>query len=95
MTHRSGNIAVQVFSRVSVDPVIEEATHAVAKIGGALDGRIERGMVFTVPVGSGFPAIEGTFIALNAAHPELEWSFGNVYDPADGVTPLNWWDDAI
>jgi len=48
-------------------------------------------MVFTVPVGAGFPKIEAIFNDLVAAHPEMEWLFGNVYDPGDGVTPLNWW----
>ena len=45
----------------------------------------------TVPVSAGFPAIEAVFNAWVAEHPGWEWSFGNVYDPADGVTPLGWW----
>jgi hypothetical protein len=36
-------------------------------------------------------AIEFVFIEFVAAHPGTEWMFGNVYDPRDGVTPLNWW----
>jgi hypothetical protein len=33
----------------------------------------------------------GRFQRLRQEHPEARWSFGNVYDPADGVTPLNRW----
>jgi hypothetical protein len=91
IVRRSGNIAVQVFSRNPVDPVVEEVRRRVATIGGVLDGRIERGMVFTVPIQAGFSAIEELFNALVKDRPEMEWLYGNVYDTIDGVTPLNWW----
>jgi hypothetical protein len=89
--HRSGNIAVQVFSEVPVDPIVGEFTRRVAEIGGVLDGRIERGMVFTIPIQAGFPTIEALFNELVAAHAGMEWFYGNVYDPRDGMTPLGWW----
>jgi hypothetical protein len=28
-----------------------------------------------------------------ARFPDSIWYYGNVYDPEDGVTPLNWWED--
>jgi hypothetical protein len=93
--HRSGNIAVQVFSEVSVDTVIEEFARRVAEIGGVLDGTIERGMVFTIPIRACFPTIEALFNELVAAHAGMEWLYGNVYDPRDGITPLNWWTTTI
>jgi hypothetical protein len=89
--HRSGNIAIQVFSEEPVDPVVEEITRGVAELGGVLDGRIERGMVFTIPIQAGFAAIDAFFNALVAEHPEMVWMYGNIYDATDGVTPLNWW----
>jgi Domain of unknown function (DUF4265) len=88
---RSGNIAVQVFSQYPVDPVVEEATRRVTEIGGVLDGRIERAMVFSIPLQAGFLAIDDLFNALVRDHPEMVWLYGNVNDPIDGVTPLNWW----
>lgn len=91
IVRRSGNVAVQVYSRSPVDPAVQEITRRVTEIGGVLDGKIERGMVFTVPVKAGFSVIEETFNAIVKDHPEMEWFYGNVYDPADGVTPLNWW----
>ena len=93
VVHRGGNLAVQVFGRETFPPEMaaETARRVAGELGGTLDGRIERGMVFTVPVAAGFPAIERFFGELEAATPGLEWVFGNVYDPDDGVTPLNWW----
>ena len=89
--HRSGNIAVQVFSEVPVEPMVGDFTRRVAEIGGVLDGRIEQGMVFTIPIQAGFPTIEALFNELVAAHAGMEWLYGNVYDPRDGMTPLDWW----
>jgi hypothetical protein len=51
---------------------------AVQVFGGRLDG-------------GGFPAVEAAFDALIAEHARASWFFGNVYDPADDATPLNWW----
>jgi hypothetical protein len=93
VVRRSGNLAVQVYSRKAVAPVKEELTQAVERLGGNLDGCIERGMVFTIPVRAGFRAIEAVFNKCVADHPEMEWYYGNVYDPRDGKTPLNWWQD--
>jgi Domain of unknown function (DUF4265) len=89
--HRSGNIAVQVFSEVPVEPMVGDFTRRVAEIGGVLDGRIEQGMVFTIPIQAGFQTIEALFNELVAAHAGMEWLYGNVYDPRDGMTPLDWW----
>lgn len=61
------------------------------RLGGALDGAIERGLMFTVPVSAGFRAGEAVHNVGVAEHPGWEWFFGNVYDPKDGVTPLDWW----
>jgi hypothetical protein len=91
VTRRGGNLAVQVFSRSSVAPLQAELANRVARLGGRLDGAVERGLAFTVPLSAGFPAVEKLFDAWVAQHPGWEWCFGNVYDPADGATPLGWW----
>jgi hypothetical protein len=91
VVRRSGNLAVQVFSLENVEPIKAELSRQVASLGGTLDGGIEQGLVFTIPVSAGFPAIEAVFNNFLAEHPGLEWYYGNVYDPKDGRTPLNWW----
>lgn len=50
--------------------------------------------MYTVPVSAGFVAIEGVLNGLNDRFPDYEWFYGNVYDPKDGETPLNWWKDS-
>jgi hypothetical protein len=91
VTRRGGNLAVQVFSQQPVAPLQAELTKRVARLGGRLDGAIECGLAFTVPVSVGFPAVESVFNTWAAEHPGWEWYFGNVYDPADETKPLDWW----
>jgi hypothetical protein len=91
VTLRSGNVAVQVFGSEPLAPVAEGLVRRIAELGGVLDGRIERGMVFTIPGAAGFPAIESVLNEFVSSHPGTEWLFRNVYDPTDGVTPLHLW----
>jgi hypothetical protein len=91
VTRRSGNVAVQVFGSEPLAPLAFGLVARVAELGGVLDGQIERGMVFTIPVAAGFPAIESVFDEFVSVHRGTTWMYGNVYDPRDGVTPLNWW----
>src|SRR5262249_27089286 len=84
VVRRSGNLAVQVFSPETVEPIKADLSQRVAALGGTLDGGIERGLVFTIPLRAGFPAIEAVFNQFVAEHPGLEWYYGNVYDPSDG-----------
>lgn len=91
VTRRGGNLAIQVFSAEPVGPLQATLTQRVARLGGRLDGSIERGLSFTVPVSVGFPAVEALFNAWVDEYPGWEWYYGNVYDPADGATPLGWW----
>lgn len=91
VVRRGGNLAVQVYSREPVAPHRAELVAQVERLGGRLDGAVERGLAFTIPITAGFPAVEALFDAWVAAHSDHEWSYGNVYDPRDGVTPLGWW----
>jgi hypothetical protein len=88
---RAGNLAVQIFSEQPVATVRDELVRRVAELRGWLDGAIERGLVFTIPVAAGFAAVEAVFNGWVAEHAGWEWYYGNVYSTADGVTPLNWW----
>jgi hypothetical protein len=89
---RGGNLAVQVFSVEPVGPFKEELAAQVSEqLAGRLDGGIARGLVFTIPLTTGFSAIEALFDRFVRGHPGCEWSYGNVYDPETGA-PLGWWD---
>ena len=88
---RGGNIAVQMFARQPVQPFRDEIAAAVREaLSGSLDGGIERGLVFTIPLATGFAAIEAFFDDFVKTHSETEWMYGNVYDPDTG-SPLGWW----
>jgi len=84
-----GNVAGHVYGPHDVAAQVPEAVHA---LGGSLDGRTKDLTVFTLPVTVGFPAIESVFADLAPTDERIEWYFGIVYDPADGVTPLGWWE---
>src|SRR5262245_4874504 len=76
VTRRSGNIAVQVYGSEPLAPVSEGLVRRVAELGGVLDGQIERGMVFTIPLAAGFPAIESVFnefVTAAAAPRRMRW----------------------
>src|SRR5262249_14281361 len=75
VTSRAGNLAVRVFSTAPVAPFRAELAERVARLGGWLDGGVERGLVFTVPVAAGFPAIESVFNRWVEDHPGWEWYF--------------------
>jgi hypothetical protein len=91
LVERGRNICIQIFSKSMLDQIEQAATSALARIGGRLDGKASVELVYTVSANVGFPAIEEILRDLQARFPVLEWYYGNVYDPADGVTPLNWW----
>jgi hypothetical protein len=38
-----------------------------------------------------YGAVASAFDEAVQRHPGSTWLYGNVYDPSDGVTPLNWW----
>jgi Domain of unknown function (DUF4265) len=89
VTKRGGNVCVQFFgSAAESRPWLEPQ---VVALGGRLDGETPGLLVFTIPVSAGFPAIESIFYEADKRYPGCRWMYGNVYDPADGVTPLNWW----
>jgi Domain of unknown function (DUF4265) len=86
---RGGNICVQIFCD-QADAVEPHATKELASIGGWLDGKAKKELVFTIAASVGFPEIERVLDTLKLVL-GVEWYYGNVYDPIDGVTPLNWW----
>ena len=91
---RGGNLCVWFYHHEPLDESSTATAHisAVAEsLGGRLDGGYSRMLVLTVPLSAGFDAVAQAFDDAVRRHPGSSWLYGNVYDPADGVTPLNWW----
>jgi Domain of unknown function (DUF4265) len=90
---RGGNIAVRVYSEQPIASHEPEMTARVEEqLGGTLDGKVEKGLAYTVPVAAGFSAVEQLLNALCASEAGLTWEYGNVY--AEDGAPLNWWQSA-
>jgi hypothetical protein len=86
-----GNLAVQLFSKEPVRAFRESLGAKVRdSLKGVLDGGIERGLVFTIPIETGFDVVEAFFDGVVREIPGTEWMYGNVYDPETG-SPLGWW----
>lgn len=88
---RGGNLCIQVFCRDQLDSVEREATRALGRLGGRLDGKASKELVYTISATVGFGPLEVELAKVVAIFPTAEWYYGNVYDPSDGVTPLDWW----
>lgn len=88
-----GNVAVRVLSSEPIKDTGDQlAAQVQQRLNGVLDGRIERGLAFSIPFSVGFHAIEAIFEAFTASHPGAVWEYGNVYD--EDNQPLDWWHDA-
>lgn len=90
---RAGNICIQVYWRGDLRDLEQFVGLRLKKIGGWIDGRSHAEIVCTVPISAGFQSVESVFNSAAQEYSGLEWYYGNVYDPVDGVTPLNWWAD--
>lgn len=96
IVQRSGNLAIAVYSRGDVRSLSEALTPELEKTGGSLDIETPRMLVYSIHVSIGFKTIEDMLNKhLKASGGEAVWQYGNVYDPADGQTPLNWWLDIL
>jgi hypothetical protein len=98
VVRRSGNICVQLFLKSCGPQDRAGITDIIRAIGGWLDGGKDlKGpgsgclLIFTIPVSAGFEAIEQAMLRITESFDVDKWMYGNVYDPADGRTPLNWW----
>jgi hypothetical protein len=91
----SGNLAIRVFRKTGLELLENGLTPQVEMHDGSLDINTERALSYAIHVNLGFSAIETLFDNAIATYPDSVWYYGNVYDPTDGVTPLNWWDSFI
>ena len=91
---RAGNLCIRVFSRGDVGALAESLAPELEKLGGELDTESDRMLVFSIHVSCGFKAIE-EILNRHVNGGESIWVYGNVYDPKDGQTPLNWWQEIL
>lgn len=95
IVQRSGNLAVCIYSRGKAIAISECLTPELEKLGGHLDLETERMLVYSIHVSLGFSTIEALLNKHVGESSQSIWQYGNVYDPADGETPLNWWLDIL
>ncbi len=93
LIEHSGNLCVRVFSKHNTDELDALLTPEMELIDGQLDLKTPRALVYAIHVSIGFQKIEDVLNKVLTRFPESVWYYGNVYDPEDGVTPLNWWLD--
>ncbi len=92
---RSGNLSVRVFCRADIATLANNLGSALEKLGAELDIETERMLVFSIHVSCGFDAIEQCLNEQVGKDGQSAWFYGNVYDPADGSTPLLWWNEFL
>lgn len=94
LIQRGGNLAIRIFSRGDIAPLSENLTAQLEKLGGDLDLETPRMLVFSIHASCGFDKIE-EILNRYCSSDDVMWVYGNVYDPVDGRTPLNWWQDIL
>ncbi|MGH1470357.1 MAG: DUF4265 domain-containing protein [Cellvibrionaceae bacterium] len=92
---RSGNLSLRIFSRGDTQSLSEHLTPQLEKLGGQQDLETERMLVYSIHVSCGFNSIEEILNQHIGEKTQSMWQYGNVYDPTDGETPLNWWIDIL
>jgi len=95
LVKRSGNLCIRVFAKEDLAQLAADLVPVVEKMGGELDHENERMLVFSIHVSCGFTQIEQALNEHIGDETNSEWYYGNVYDPKDGATPLNWWQDIL
>lgn len=95
IVQHSGNLSVRVFSRGNIALLADALTAELEKLGGDLDLETPRMLVYSIHVSCGFNSIETILNRVLERDSESVWMYGNVYDPVDGRTPLNWWQELL
>jgi len=91
LLRRSGNLSIRVFRVHQLDLLAENMTSQIEKLGGSLDRQTDRALVYSIHFSIGFQVIEELLSSVCKDYPDTVWYYGNVYDPEDGTTPLEWW----
>ncbi len=95
LVQRSGNLSIRVFSRSAIEQLSDQLTPELEKLGGELERETPRMLAYSIHVSCGFEAIEDILNRYVGQDGQSAWVYGNVYDPQDGTTPLNWWLDIL
>lgn len=95
LVRRSGNLSLRVFTKGDMAPIADAVVPALEKLGGELDMHNDRMLVLSIHVSCGFETIEKIMTDALGRDSDSTWMYGNVYDPTDGTTPLNWWLDVL
>jgi hypothetical protein len=93
LVEHSGNLSIRVFTKHNTDDVEQALTPEIELIDGALDISSPGVLIYSIHVSIGFKRIEEVITQVLNNYPQSIWYYGNVYDPEDGQTPLNWWQD--
>ncbi len=88
-------MSIRIFCRGDIKSLGENLTPQLEKLGGEQDLETERMLVYSIHVSCGFKTIEEILNQHVGEKTGSMWQYGNVYDPADGETPLNWWIDIL
>lgn len=91
LIRHSGNLCVRVFTRDNISAIKEDLRAPIEKLGGELDYDNERMLIMSIHFSCGFTELEQILNKTMAKYAQAAWFYGNVYDPSDGKTPLNWW----
>ena len=91
LERRSGNLCIRLFRKNDLKDLEQFLTSAIERLGGSLDLHAERALVYSIHISLGFGAIEALLNRTKEKFSETVWYYGNVYDPEDGITPLDWW----
>lgn len=94
ITKHSGNLCIRVYTKEDIRPLAEALTPELEKLGAEQDIETPRMLVYSIHVSCGFEAIEA-ILNRHTTGDGYMWMYGNVYDPEDGTTPLNWWLDIL
>lgn len=90
---RSGHLTIRIFRKHNIDAAEQFLTPEFELIDGSLEQHSAGLLVYSIHVSIGFQQIELLLDKAVGQFPGLVWYYGNVYDPQDGTTPLNWWLD--
>ncbi len=93
LVSHSGNLCLRVLARQGLELIRDNLNAELIKLGAELDYANERLLVYSIHVSCGFKEIEAVLNKHVGKDENSLWRYGNVYDPSDGSTPLNWWLD--
>lgn len=91
LLQRGMNVSAQIYLDAPIFELKAECLSVLGNVDGYLDGLASKQMVVSFPVSIGFKKIEDCIAQLLRLSGSSIWNYGNIYDEADGRTPLNWW----